>query len=132
MINSDLLQKIKTQAGQGLNINVVEGLRTENLPTPCISIVPVDMDRFSASLVDVFNCNVSVKYEEHYADITTEKAKANFDQIVRNFSDEELTQVLQGTTYHVFDARLESATSEVVGDFIVQELYLRIIAELQK
>jgi Iap family predicted aminopeptidase len=131
MINSNLLVNIKNLAGAGLNIPVVEGLRSDSLPTPCISVNATDMELFQASLSDVYIAHVSVKYEEHYADTDSGQVKANFDIIVDNFNRDNLASLLTGGGYHLFDARMESTSADVDGDIFCYELIIRLIIELK-
>lgn len=132
MIPNELLDRIKVQAGQGLNIPVVDALSTESLPTPCISVGFVSMDRFSVTALDVFNATIQIKYEEHYADTTTASAKYNFDVIVNNFNRVELKDDLQGTGYHLFDLRIENGASSVEGDILCYQIDLLAIVEIKK
>lgn len=131
MIPTEFLDKIKTQAGQGLNIPVVDAFRTEGLPTPSITVVPVSIDLTHPQLRDVFNSSVSIKYEEHYADITTEKAKDNFDAIISNFNNDDTGTSLRGTGYTLFDFKIESASIDVINDIIVHELIFHAVIEFR-
>lgn len=130
MISNNLINSIKSRAGQGLAIPVVDGMRTEDLPTPCISVQATDMDNFHASFTDVFNAHILVKYEEHYADITTVQAKANFDRIVDNFNSATLQNELGNVGYKIYDARIMQANQDVQGDILSFELTLKLILEI--
>lgn len=131
MISNNLINAIKSRAGQGLNIPVVDGMRTEDLPTPCISVQAQDMDMFHTSFIDVFNAHVLVKYEEHYADISTVQAKANFDRIISNFNIDNITSEMQGADYKLFDARIFSANQDIQENILAFELILKFIIEIQ-
>jgi len=132
MIPDEFLDRIKVQAGQGLNIPVVDALSTENLPTPCISVGFISMDRFSITALDVFNAFIQIKYEEHYADTTTATAKGNFDVIVNNFNILGLKDLLQGQGYHLFDLRIENGSTSTEGDILCYQIDLLAIIEIKK
>jgi hypothetical protein len=131
MIPTSVTNAIKSIAGQGLSIPVRDGLSTDSMETPVITVSPQSMEKFTSSLVDVFHVYVSVKYEEHYADVTTDRARNNFDTLVNNFNRDNLIDNMQGSNYHVFESRIESGSVDVVNDILVHEVVLYLIMELK-
>lgn len=113
----------------GTGISVVEGIRSDDLPAPCVSVLLESADNFNISLADVYRCNIMVKYDEHYADSTSAVVQNNFNAILDQFTVEDLVTKLASFDYHIFQASVANISSDIQNDFFVNEFSLEIIAE---
>ena len=130
MFSPNLTLRVKTileEAGTG--IQVVEGIRSDELPAPCVSVHLEQAENFSISLADVYRVVVNIRYEEHYADTSSNKVQDNFNLLLDQFTVEKLPHKLESSGYGVFDANLTNIQSDIQNDFFVNEFNLEIIAE---
>ena len=123
------LKVISLIENAGIGISVVQGIRSDDLPAPCVSVLLESADNFNISLADVYRCNVIVKYEEHYADSSSAVVQNNFNQILDQFTIIDLVSKLNSSGYHVFQASVANVNSDIQNDFFVNEFSLEIIAE---
>lgn len=130
MAFTNLLRRVKTLAlDANLGIDVVEGLRTEDLPTPCISVHLESAENFSNLLTDVFRTNITVKYEEHYGDSTSEEVSDNFKKLLDEFLVDKLVETINVAGVHVFEAKVDDILTDVQNDLFVSQFTLALIAE---
>ena len=130
MIPSTLFLRIKSKVETtGLGIPVVEGLRSDDLPAPCVAIHTQSAENFNKGFTDVYRGLVSIRYDEHYADTNSVVVAQNFDQIIDQFTSDNLTSQLGGSSYKVFRASIEEINSEIINDFFSNEILLEIIFE---
>lgn len=123
------LKVISLIENAGIGISVVQGIRSDDLPAPCVSVLLESADNFNISLADVYRCNVMVKYEEHYADSSSAVVQNNFNQILDQFTIIDLVSKLNSSDYYVFQASVANVNSDIQNDFFVNEFSLEIIAE---
>lgn len=125
-----ILRKVKDVANaSGLPISIVEGLRSEDLPTPCISIHLESANSFNASMTDVFNIIVTIKYEEHYADQNAETVNNNFKLLLDEYIVDSLVQKLSTIESKVFNASVTDVETSISGDFFINQFSIQMIAE---
>ena len=86
-------------------------------------------ENFSISLADVYRVVVNVRYDEHYADTSSNQVQENFNLLLDQFTVEKLPEKLESIGYGVFDANLTNIQSDIQNDFFVNEFNLEIIAE---
>jgi hypothetical protein len=130
MIPKNLFWRIQSKVvTTGLDIPVVEGLRSEDLPAPCIAIHTQSSENFNKSFTDVFRAVVSVRYDEHYADNSSQVVQQNFDLIVNAFMGDNLTRDLDGNGYKMFRASIDATNTEIINDFFSNEILLELIYE---
>ena len=130
MFDPNLTLRIQTMLGNaGTGIEVVEGIRSDELPAPCILVHLEQAENFSISLADVYRVVVSVRYEEHYADSSSSIVQNNFNQLLDQFTVEDLAKQVGSDGYHVFDANVTNIQSDIQNDFFINEFNLEIIAE---
>ena len=100
MIPNNLILRITSRIeGAGLNVPVVQGLRSEDLPAPCIAVHAQSAENFNKGLTDVFRGLVSCRYDEHYADNSSTVVKNNFDAIINQFTQDNIGKELEGFGY---------------------------------
>ena len=130
MIPNNLILRIITRIeNAGLNVPVVQGLRSEDLPAPCIAVHAQSAENFNKSFTDVYRGLVSCRYDEHYADNSSTVVKDNFDAIINQFSVDNISSELEGFGYQIFRVSIESCVSEIINDFFSNEILLEIIYE---
>lgn len=130
MFSPNLTLRIKTileEAGTG--IDIVEGLRSDDLPAPCVVVHLESAEGYSVGLADVYRVVVSVRYEEHYADSSSALVKSKFNNLLDQFTVEDIVEKVGSTGYHVFDANVTNVQSDIQNDFFVNEFNLELIAE---
>jgi hypothetical protein len=130
MFPPSLGQRIMTILGDaGTGIDVVEGIRSDELPAPCVLVHIESAENHNVSLTDVFRVNVVVRYEEHYADANSNVVQANFNLLIDQFMVDNLTEKVGSFGYHVFQASVGNITTDIENDFFVNEFNLEILAE---
>jgi len=127
--NTILRQVISVASSAELPISIVEGLRSEDLPTPCISVHLESATSYNTSLTDVFNMLFTVKYEEHYADQSSETVNNNFKLLLDQFIVDDITKKLSTESSKVFNANVTDIETTVSGDFFVNQFSIQMIAE---
>lgn len=113
----------------GTGIDVVEGIRSDDLPAPCVSVHIESADNYGSTLTDVFRVNVVIRYEEHYADASSNVVQQNFNLLLDQFLVDNLTEKLGADGYHIFIANMGSIRTDIENDFFVNEFNLELLAE---
>lgn len=130
MIPDNLILRIKSKLeSAGTGIPVVEGLRSDDLPAPCIAVHAQSAENFNKGFTDVYRGMVSCRYDAHYADSNSSVVQQNFQLLMDQFSSDNLSVELDGYGYKCFRASVEQATSEIINDFFSNEILLEIIYE---
>lgn len=111
------------------DVSVVKGLRSEDLDTPCVIVLVDSAENFNVHFTDVFRVNVSIRYEEHYADTTKDKMDAKFSAILSAFLVDDLVPELEIGGQAIFQAQVLSTSKTIEGDIFVNEIILEIISE---
>lgn len=112
-----------------LGIPVIEGIRTEGLPTPCINVFIENATEFSPSLTDVYRININVRYEEHYADSTGEEVNQNFKKLLDVFVVDDLSQKLSTDGIHIFLGSVSDIAQDVQNDLFINHFNISMIME---
>lgn len=130
MIPANFTQRIITIVDSaGTGVKTVEGLRSDDLPAPCVSVHIQSAENFHKEMTDVFRVYAVVRYEEHYADASHTVVKQKFNYILNQFLIDDLTTQMQGFGYHMFKASVDSISSETQNDFFINEFVLECILE---
>ena len=104
-------------------------MRSEDLPAPCIAIHTQSSENFNKSFTDVFRAVVSIRYDEHYADSSSQIVQENFDLILNAFLGDDLTRDLGGSGYKMFRASIDGTNTEIINDILSNEILLELIYE---
>jgi hypothetical protein len=123
---SRVVQMVKNS---GTKVSVVNGSRTEDLDLPCISCTLESTENFNVALTDVHRVNILVRYEEHFADKSSENILAEFQSILDRFMIDDLNGELAISGNTIFQSSVAGISTAVEGDILVNEFYLEIIAE---
>lgn len=125
-----IVRKVKSVAeSSNLNISVVEGLRSEDLPTPCISVHLESAMNFNQGFTDVFTVLVTIKYEEHYADKPATIVNDNFKKLLDVFIVDDLIDKLTTPQSRVFNAKITDVSTSIAGDFFANQFTIEAVAE---
>jgi hypothetical protein len=111
------------------NIPVIEGIRTDDLPTPCINVFIENAVEHHPQLADVFQVNITVRYEEHYGDATGDEVNENFKSILDKFVVNDLVDILNVASIHVFKASVTDVMQEVDNDLFLNQFNISILME---
>lgn len=130
MFSELLLQKIVQKLDSAATgVPVVEGIRSDELPAPCILVHMDTADIFHPMLTDVFNLNINCRYEAHYADSKSNDVKENFGRLLSAFERDDLRSELEDTGYSIFKANIGQINSDIQNDFFVNEFSLELVIE---
>lgn len=110
-------------------VDVVQGLRTEDLPTPCISVHLESATSFNNMMTDVFIISIVIRYEEHHADSTSEEVASNFKKLLDVFVTDDVAKKLDQSVVKVFNAKVEDVSTSVENEYFVNDLRIQLIAE---
>ena len=130
MAFTNIVRRIVTIADESeANIPVIEGIRTDDLPTPCINVFIDNAVEHHPQLTDVFVVNITVRYEEHYGDATGDEVNENFKSILDQFVVDELVEKLNVSGIHVFKASVTDIMQEVENDLFLNQFNISLIME---
>jgi|GEM_PF-5446174 len=130
MAFTNIVRRIVTIADESeANIPVIEGIRTDDLPTPCINVFIDNAVEHHPQLTDVFVVNITVRYEEHYGDATGDEVNENFKRILDQFVVDELVEKLNVSGIHVFKASVTDIMQEVENDLFLNQFNISLIME---
>lgn len=130
MFSEVLLQKVVQKLDSAATgVPVVEGIRSDELPAPCVLVHMDTADIFHPMLTDVFNLNITCRYEAHYADSKSSDVKENFGRLLSAFESDDLRGDLDGAGYTVFKANVGTINSDIQNDFFVNEFTLDLVIE---
>jgi len=127
--NALVRKVISVAESTSVDVDIVEGLRSEDLPAPCISVHLESAMNFNQSLTDVFNVVITVKYEEHHADQPSGVVNDNFKKLLDAFVVNNITSKLNAEGTTVFNAKVTDVSTAISGDFFVNQFSLELIAE---
>jgi hypothetical protein len=130
MAFTDIIRRVATIADEiTAPIQVVEGIRTEDLPTPCINVILESATEFHPQLTDVYRVNILVRYEEHYGDTTGNEVNNNFKELLDQFIVDDLASKLSVDKIHVFKASITDIGQDVDNDMFLNEFTVSTIME---